>query len=245
MSVHVAIDAGVLKLSLNQPRSKNALDHAAVSEMREAISAARENPNLRLLVLSSALPRVFCLGMDLTLFAQARSAGAWQSLAGISDYADLLIDIVMLPVPSVALVDGVAAGGGVELALVCDTVIATPNTTFVAAQLRKGLFPFITSAVVAPRIGPSQFLHWALSGQSFPARRMLELGLVNQLVAADELERTLSVFADRVSNFDPAALHAGIASLRTEFGAQTAQRIRRALSHFTLNCIAQRERAGP
>lgn len=244
MSVGASFDNGVLRLAIDVPESKNALNPATVADLRKTLIGARENLKLRLVILSSAVPRVFSLGMDLTLLKSGRDAGTWPMLAAVTDYADLLIDIARLPVPSIAVVDGVAAGGGVELACICDTVIASTESSFSIAQLRKGLFPYITSAVLVPRIGQSRLLHWALSGQNFPAKRMFELGLVNQLVAPDELERTLSLFIDRVAHFDPAALRAGILSLRAESGAEVARRIRHALPLFTLNCLAQSEGSG-
>jgi len=240
-SIREEMSGGVLKLSLDRPGAKNALDRAMVRDLRESVSSAARNTELRLLTISSAVARVFCLGMDLVALTAAGDFGAWDGYAAISEYAGLLVDLVQFPAPTLAIVDGIAAGGGVELALVCDTVIATQDASFSIAQLRKGLFPFITSAVVVPRIGQSRFLHWALSGQTFPATRMLELGLINQLVGPDELDRTVLLLCERVSTFDASVLRAGIATLRAESGSEVAARIRHALPLFALNCLARRE----
>ena len=243
MTVAVAIDRGVVRLSLEVPESRNALDLSTVAAFRKALAQAREDPGLRLIQIQSALPRVFSIGMDLEKLDAQPNAGAWESFDAVADYAELLIDLAVMPVPTLSVVDGIAAAGGVELACICDTVIATTNAAFSIAQLRKGIFPFITSAVVVPRIGQSRFLHWALSGQTFPAKKLLELGLINQLCSPDELERTLSVFTDRLLGFDPATLRAGVGALRAEAEAEIRGRIRRALSLFTLNCLALRGRA--
>jgi enoyl-CoA hydratase/carnithine racemase len=240
MSVDLAMDRGVLSLSINTPKSRNALDRATVVAMRRALADTRENPDLRLVKVESAVPQVFSIGMDLEKLHDQPEAGVWEGLAAITDYADLLIDLATMPVPTLAIVDGVAAAGGVELACICDTIVGTGNAAFSIAQLRKGIFPFITSAVLVPRIGQSLFLHWALSGQTFPAKRLLELGLINQLCAADERERTTSIFIDRVLGFDPLTLRAGVTALRGEAEAEIRGRIRRALSLFALNCIALR-----
>lgn len=240
MTVGVAIERGVLRLSIDVPEARNALDLVTVSAVRKALADARDNPFLRLVQIESAIPRVFSIGMDLEKLHSAPSAGVWQSLSAISDYADMLIDLATMPVPSLAVVDGIAAAGGVELACICDTVIGTSNASFSIAQLRKGIFPFITSAVLVPRMGQSRFLHWALSGQTFPAKKLLELGLLNQLCAPDELERTISIFVDRVLHFDPTTLRAGVVALRAEAEAEIRGRIHRALSLFALNCMALR-----
>jgi enoyl-CoA hydratase/carnithine racemase len=240
MNVKSSRARGVLELSVEVPNAKNALDLATVVALRHALTEVRDDRALRLVVLRSGVDRVFSLGMNLDELDKTEDTDVWSSLAAISNYADLLIDLATLPVPSLAIVDGIAAGGGVELACICDTVIGTSNASFSIAQLRKGIFPFITSAVLVPRIGQSRFLHWALSGQTFPAKRLFDLGLINQLCAPEELERSVSLFVDRVLGFRAETLRAGISALRTEADAEIRGRIRRALSLFTLNCIARR-----
>ncbi len=240
MSVGATMERGVLRLTIDVPESRNALDHATVAALRKALTSAREEPDLRLVQIESAIARVFSIGMDLEKLNTQPDAGVWESFAAITDYADLLIDLATMPVTTLAIVDGVAAAGGVELACICDTVIGTSNAAFSIAQLRKGIFPFITSAVLTPRIGQSRFLHWALSGQTFSARKLLELGLVNQLCAPEERERTTAIFVDRVLGFDPPTLKAGIVALRAEVETDVRARIRHALSLFTLNCLALR-----
>jgi enoyl-CoA hydratase/carnithine racemase len=240
MSVDATMNRGVLRLSIHVPESRNALDLSTIAALRKALSRARDNPDLRLVQIESAIARVFSIGMDLEKLNTRPDAGVWENFAAIADYADLLIDLAVMPVTTLAIVDGVAAAGGVELACICDTVIGTSNAAFSIAQLRKGIFPFITSAVLVPRIGQSRFLHWALSGQTFSARKLLELGLINQLCAPEELERTTSIFVDRVLGFDPATLKAGVTALRSEAEVEIRGRIRHALSLFTLNCLALR-----
>jgi methylglutaconyl-CoA hydratase len=234
------MDRGVLRLSIDVPESRNALDLSTVASLREALADARDDPDLRLVQLESGLAQVFSIGMDLAQLHARRDSGVWENFAAVTDYADLLIDVATMPATTLAIVDGVAAAGGVELACICDTVIGTSNAAFSIAQLRKGIFPFITSAVVVPRIGQSRFLHWALSGQTFSAKKLLELGLINQLCAPEERERTTSIFVDRILGFDPATLRAGVGALRAEAEADIRGRIRRALSLFTLNCLALR-----
>jgi enoyl-CoA hydratase/carnithine racemase len=239
MSVCVTRDRGVLRLSIDESEARNALDLTTVGALRKALAGARDDHDLRLVQIESAVARVFSLGMDLQKFEAAPDKGVWESYAAITDFSDLLIDLASMPVPTLAVVDGIAAGGGVELACICDTVIGTSNAAFSIAQLRKGIFPFLTSAVLVPRIGQSRFLHWALSGQTFPARKLLELGLINQLCTPEESRQTVSVFVDRVVGFDAMTLRAGIVALRAE-DAQMRGRIRHALSLFTLNCLALR-----
>ncbi len=238
MSIETRSNGGVLTLCLQEKDSRNALDLSNIAGLRSALLSARADDSLRLVVLESGLDRVFSLGMNLEKLAAGAIGRVWDSFGAISDYADLLIEIGTMPVPTLAVVDGIAAGGGVELACVCDTLIGTDNASFSIAQLRKGIFPFLTSAVLVPKIGHGCFLHWALSGQTFAAKRLLELGLIHQLCAAEERERAVSIFSERVLSFDAQTLRAGIATLRAEADAELRGRVRHALALFALNCLS-------
>lgn len=242
MTVDSQLRDGVLRLVIKVEDARNALDLETIALMRSAIATARARPDLRLVILESGVDRVFSLGMNLSKLYAAEDEGTWASFEAIQEFIELLVDLSSLPVPSLSVVDGVAAGGGVELACVCDTIIGTSNASFTIAQLRKGIFPFISSAVLIPRIGQARVLHWALSGQSYTGKRLFELGLVNQLCEAEDRDRTVQVFAERVLSFDPSTLRAGVGALRTESDMHV--RIRRAHALFTLNCLARREEGG-
>jgi enoyl-CoA hydratase/carnithine racemase len=242
MSIDAQFRDGVLRVALKVEDARNALDLETIADMRTALAGARARADLRLVVLESALDRVFSLGMNLTKLEAAEDEGVWASFDAIADYVELLVDLASMPVPTLAVVDGVAAGGGVELACVCDTLIGTSNASFSIAQLRKGIFPSITSAVLIPRIGQARVLHWALSGQTYSARRLFDLGLISQLCDAQERDRALSLFIERVLAFDPRTLRAGIGALRVD--SDLTVRIRRAHALFTLNCLAHREEGG-
>ncbi len=245
MSVGSAFQDGILRLSIRVEDARNALDLETIVDMRTALAAARGRADLRLVILESALDRVFSLGMNLGKLEGAEDEGVWASFEAIADYAELLIDLSAMPVPTLAVIDGVAAGGGVELACACDTLIGTSNASFAIAQLRKGIFPFLTSAVIVPKIGQSRFLHWALSGQTWPAKRLFDLGLINQLCAPSDREQAVRVFSERVLSFDPRVLRAGMGALRADGDIDLRGRIRRAHSLFTLNCLARREGGEP
>lgn len=244
MSADASFRDGVLTLSIRVEDARNALDLETIAEMRAALGSARAQPDLRFVILESALSRVFSLGMNLTKLEEAEEAGVWAGFEAVADYAELLIDLSGMPVPTLAIVDGVAAGGGVELACVCDSLIGTTSSSFTIAQLRKGIFPFITSAVLVPRIGRSRFVHWALSGQSWSAKRLFDLGLINQICESDDLDRAVTLFVERALSFDPRTLRAGIAALRADSHAEMLSRIRHAHALFTLNCLARREESG-
>ncbi len=242
MSIDAEFKDGVLRLAIRVEDSSNALDLETIGGMRAALAAARARPDLRLVIVESALNRVFSLGMNLAKLEEIEDARAWAGFEVISEYIELLVELATAPVPTLSVVDGVAAAGGVELACVCDSVIGTSNASFAIAQLRKGIFPFVSSAVLVPKIGQARVLHWALSGQTYPAKRLFDLGLINQLCEPEDRDRTVSLYSERVLSFEPHTLKAGVSYLRTE--SDMAQRIRRAHALFTLNCLARLEEGG-
>jgi enoyl-CoA hydratase/carnithine racemase len=242
MNVRVKLEGGIARLVISVPEARNALDVATVKALRQSLTEVRGRDDLRLLVLESDVAKVFSLGMNLTKLSSEADTGAWAGYQAVAYFVDLLIDLATMPVPTLAVVDGVAAAGGVELACVCDMIIGTSNASFSIAQLRKGIFPFITSTVLVPRIGQSRFLHWALSGVTMPARRLFDLGLINQLCEPVERDRVVGLFTDRVLSFDSETLRAGMSALRAEDGNLRA-RIRHAHSMFALNCLALQEKA--
>lgn len=242
MSVEATLKGGVLTLRLLEKDSRNALDLSTVTDLRASLAKERGADSLGLVVLESGVDRVFSLGMNLQKFAAHSSDAAWDIFEIVSEYAELLLDMAAMPVPTLAVVDGVAAAGGVELACVCDTVIGTDNASFSVAQLRKGVFPFLTSAVLVPRIGQGAFLNWALTGRTLGAKQLFDLGLIHQLCAAGERDRAVSLFSERVLSFDNQTLKAGIAGLRAEAEPSMRARIRHALALFSLNCIALKQR---
>src|SRR5260370_3050321 len=104
MSVGATMNRGVLRLSIDVPESRNALDLSTVASLRKALSHAREDPDLRLVQIESAIARVFSIGMDLGKLNTQPDAGVWEGFPAITDYADLLIYLAAIPLPPLPIV---------------------------------------------------------------------------------------------------------------------------------------------
>ena len=148
-------DDGVLHVILTRPQAKNALNLEMVRGFRAALA---ETP--RALVLKSGVPGVFSIGMDLAALDAGQQDGAASPAVyeATREYVQLLKDIVSARFPTIAVADGVAVGGGVDLCSACDFLFASEKAAFSVAQLRKGIFPLTTSGVVVPRIGERAFM---------------------------------------------------------------------------------------
>ncbi len=231
-------DDGVLTVTLTRPEAKNALNLEMVQAFRLALAGGPERKRPRALILRSGVPGVFSIGMDLGALEAARTEGASspEVYEGTREYVELLKEIVSARFPTMAIVDGVAVGGGVDLTAACDLLFATERAAFSVAQLRKGIFPLTTSGLVVPRIGERAFLWWALSGQNWSAKKAVSMGLCSQQWPSAELDARALQFVERLLAFQPEALQLGIDALRMHQGMRPVDRLEHLGALLALNC---------
>nr|WP_225447585.1 enoyl-CoA hydratase-related protein [Streptacidiphilus sp. PB12-B1b] len=198
------MDDGVSWITLNRPRTLNAV----TAEMREQLIALLEqasaDPAVRAVVLTGA-GRGFCSGADLRnpapgAAADGRVAGdvARVLRRGVQRMVGAVLDCEK---PVLAAVNGTAAGVGVPLALACDLVLMADTATLVAAFVRRGLVPDGGAAYLLPRlVGPQRAKELLLFGDPLPAAEAERLGLANRVVPAAELEKTAQSWAARLAS---------------------------------------------
>src|SRR5205085_2785587 len=169
-TVLVSLDAGVLTITLNRPEKLNALNPEMHGGLRAALERAKDEPEIRALLLTGA-GRGFCTGQDLA----ERDAGAAPidlSVSLGSHYNPLVRRLRSLPKPIVCAVNGVAAGAGANLALACDLVIAARSASFVQAFSRLGLVPDSGGTFFLPRlVGTARAMGLALLAEPLTAER--------------------------------------------------------------------------
>ena len=240
--IRAATSPGLLEVALERPEAKNALDLDTVKELRLALSAVTRD--VRVVVLRSAVPGVFSLGMDLAALQGGIAAGATSPEVheAAAEYVALLKDISTLRAISIAEVDGMAVGGGVDLIAACDLAVASERSAFSIAQLRKGIFPLTTSGVVVPRIGHREFLAWMLSGQNYSAGKARRLGLLSQVAPHVELSARVKSLVDRILSYDGEALRLGVEALRFQPSLPVSDRLDHLGALLALNCQIPRAR---
>lgn len=229
---------GLLTVKLTRPEAKNALNIEMVRAFREALVRGVEGKPPRAVILKSGVAGVFSIGMDLVALEAGIEGGATSPdvYEATREYVALLKDIVSARCLTIAVVDGVAVGGGVDLASSCDFLFASDRAAFSVAQLRKGIFPLTTSGVVVPRIGERAFLYWALSGQNWSAKKALKMGLATQAWPAAELDGRVNQFVDQVLGYNREALQLGIDALRMHHGMRPEDRLEHLGALLALNC---------
>jgi enoyl-CoA hydratase len=235
---------GVLYLTLDRPEAKNALDLGMVDGLRRSLAALPRET--RVVVLRSALPGYFSIGMDLAALDGGIAGGASAATvhAATTAYVALLEELVSVRALTIAEIGGMAVGGGVDLVAACDLAIAAEGSAFSIAQLRKGIFPLTTSGLVIPRIGQREFLYWMLTGQNYPARKARKLGLINDVAPADQLGARVQALVDRIVSYDAEALGLGIEALRQAAHLPPRDRLNHLGVLLSMNCQLPRPGKG-
>lgn len=192
----------VAVLRVNRPEVRNALDLATVREMTAAVAALSGDAAVGALVITGAGDRVFVSGADINdIRARRRDDG----LAAIN--SSLFAAIDACPKVTIAAVNGLALGGGCELALACDLRIAVAQAKFGQPEVALGIIPGAGATQRLPRIiGLGRAKHLVLTGDAIDAQTALAWGLVSSVVAAEALLPSALALAGRVLSRGPLAI---------------------------------------
>lgn len=188
-TLQITDEAGVRTLTLNRPDAMNSLNEQLKGELLDALKKAERDRAVRCIVLTGA-GRAFSAGQDLKETQDKSAAGKEMDFAAElrRNYNPIILKIRTIEVPVVASVNGVAAGAGWSLALACDIRIASAAAKFVGAFSKIGLIPDSGMTFTLPRLaGLGKALEIAFLGEALTAEQALQLGLVNRVVAAEEL----------------------------------------------------------
>ncbi|MBI3965254.1 MAG: enoyl-CoA hydratase/isomerase family protein [Chloroflexi bacterium] len=189
---------GIARLTLNRPEALNALSMEMRAEMPLALAEIRSDPSVRAVILTGA-GRAFCAGGDVkNLTEEQPSASRMHSR--MRELHRWLLDLVNLDRPVIAMVNGHAAGAGANLALACDLAIAADHAKFTQAFVKIGLVPDAGGMYFLPRaVGLAKAKELMYLGRTIDAREALEIGMISQVVPAEELEATTMDLAKRLA----------------------------------------------
>ena len=190
-------EGAVAILTWDRQEARNALDPATLLALSTAISTASTDPDVRACVLTGAGDVAFSAGMDLKALAADRGSvgaavAAWEGAVGSPDR-----------VPLVAAVNGMAMGGGFEIALRCDLVVAAEDVTFGLPEVKRKLVPGGGGLLLPRRVPLALALELGLTGQPMTAARLHALGLVNRLAPADRVVDEAVALAAAVAEHAP------------------------------------------
>ena len=193
---------GVATLTLNRPEKKNAINSTMFGELLEVFREVNDSTADRVLVITGAGDG-FCSGADLSV----RGEDKRNPLARLHWVGDIALALHRIQKPVIAKVNGVAAGAGMNLALGCDLIVASDTARFSEIFAKRGLSIDFGGSWLLPRlIGMHKAKELALFADIISAKEAAELGLVNRVVPAGQLDAFVADWADRLAAGAPMAL---------------------------------------
>ena len=176
-------------IKLNRPEALNALSFALIRELGEAFDRVAAS-DARALLITGAGPKAFCAGADIKELA-GRTLVSHKQGTELGQWTFAKLD--RLPMPSVAIVNGYAFGGGLELALACTARVATRNAKMGLPEIKLGLIPGSGGTQRLPRVvGEARALEMIMTGRTVDAEEALRTGLVNRLIEGDPVEQGIA-----------------------------------------------------
>ncbi len=233
---------GIVQLTLNRPAQRNALDGPLIAALHAAIEAHGSRSDTRVIIIRAA-GTAFCAGADLRAMLALGQAPLADNLADALQLTSLLLALRRCPKPTVAAVQGPAFGGGVGLATACDIAVGSEEAQFRLPEVRLGIVPAVISPYVIEAIGLRQARRYFLSGESIPAARARELGLLHEVVDSARLGAEALRIASELMAGGPMAL-ANCKSLldlvgHSAPGAELAATLAERLAHLRASPEAQ------
>ena len=191
-------------VSINRPQVLNALNTGVITELSHVLSDLGHDPAVRGIVLRGAGEKAFVAGADIAEMQDMTEAQALDFAETGHAVGEM---IAHLPVPVVAAVQGFALGGGCELALACDWIVASPRAKFGQPEVKLGVIPgFGGTQRLLRRIGVARALELCLTGEMIDAQEALRIGLVNRIVESDQLVEQVVASLQTIAQWGPLAI---------------------------------------
>ena len=200
---------GIAVITLNRPDKLNALNSQMNKDLKYALREAKDDSQVRSIVLTGA-GRGFCSGADISDFAGGVTFEDFKKMTEQDIIPDTIItpyDLVDIPKPIIAAVNGVAVGFGTNVLLNCDIIIASEAATFGEFFIRMGMIPDMNGCLLLPMLlGVHKAKELIFTGDRIDAKEALRIGLVNRVVPSDQLMTTVMELARKLADSAPLAL---------------------------------------
>jgi enoyl-CoA hydratase/carnithine racemase len=197
---------GVAWLTLNRPTARNALSMALMHALVDELTAIGQDQSVKVVVIGGAGP-AFCAGHDLRELRSNPDRAAYQATFELC--SRLMTSIVRLPKPVIARVHGVATAAGCQMVASCDLAVAADTARFATPGVNIGLFCSTPMVALSRAVGRKAAMEMLLTGELIDAPRAHALGLVNRVVADDELDEAVTALAGQIAAKSPLTLAIG------------------------------------
>jgi methylglutaconyl-CoA hydratase len=205
--IRLNVSGGVGRITMALPEKHNAFDDGLVADLSAAFEAAGRDDAVRVVVLEGE-GKSFSAGADLGWMQRMADYSDAENLADARKLAGMMCILNELPRPTIARVQGAAFGGGVGLVAACDIALASQAANFCLSEARLGLIPSVISPYVVEAIGARAARRYFQTAEQFDADTALALGLVHEVVPADQLDTRLEEMVGILLKNGPAAMAA-------------------------------------
>jgi len=200
-NVKVEVKNEIAYVTLDREEVLNTLDYPTLVDLEEAVEKIHLDPDVRIVIFTGAGEKAFCGGADLK---ERRTLTPDEVRRNVKKIADVFNDVENLPQPTIAAVNGFCFGGGFELMLACDLVIASDNSKFGLTETGWGIIPGAGGTQRLPRaIGAMKAKELILTARRFDVEEAKELGLVLDVVSQEELMGACEELAERIKKNAP------------------------------------------
>jgi enoyl-CoA hydratase/carnithine racemase len=233
-------EGGIVRLMLNRPEKRNALSLELLTRLEAAIAQIAGDSRARVVILGSRGP-VFCSGHDLSEMV-GRSEEEYHALFALC--TRVMLGLRRLPQPVIARVQGVATAAGCQLVAACDLAVAAAEATFATPGVKIGLFCTTPMVPLVRAVPAKAAMEMLLTGEPISAGRALELGLVNRVVPASELDAAIAKLTGTIIAMSPLVIRTGKRAFYEIEGLDEASAYDRAVPIMTGNALYDDAREG-
>ncbi len=231
------LDGGVLLVTLDREHAGNSVNGEVTSQLYDAVRISESDPSIRVVILTGAGSKFFCAGADLKAVASGDSKTLVHPEAGFAGFV-----LAKTTKPWIAAINGIAVGGGLELALTCDMIFAAENAKFGLPEVKVGIIAGAGGMYRLPKAIPKAIaIEMLATGNAISASRAFDIGLVNRLVKPGELMADTLICAQQIAGNAPIAVQQSLAIARVA-GSQTEESLH-ALSEAAIEVIMQSDDA--
>ena len=227
-TIQVAYDGAVATVTLNRPEKRNAISFELIDDLLRGLDEVAKSDAI--VTILTGAGKAFCSGLDLENLKALLGRTPEQNMQDSRTMVQLFRTLYEFPKVTIAAVNGAAIAGGTGLALLCDFTLAVPEAKFGYTEVRIGFVPAIVSTFLLRQVGEKQARDLLLTGRLFDAEEAAGLGLVTQIVAADELMPRARALATLLMENSAASIRATKKLLtdqaRAELDAQIESAIR-------------------
>jgi enoyl-CoA hydratase/carnithine racemase/predicted DNA-binding antitoxin AbrB/MazE fold protein len=231
---------GIARLTLNRPQRRNALSRELVQLLDTALESIAADRETRVVILAAMGP-IFCSGHDLTEMT-GRAQDEYRAL--FEHCSQMMLRIRRMPQPVIARVQGMATAAGCQLVAACDLVVAAQDALFATPGVKIGLFCTTPMVPIVRSVPAKVAMEMLLTGEPITAQRAYEIGLVNRVVPADQLDLAIDELARSILASSPLTIQIGKSEFYEQLHLSEADAYARAVDVITRNAMMQEAQEG-